>query len=69
MSTPPKRHESTQIEKFKQAAREVETDDREEAFDAKLKKIATASPGQGTPTTKPRQTATLSSRSKRRTAD
>ena len=44
MSTSPKRHESTQIEKFKQAARELETDDREEAFDANLKKIAKAPP-------------------------
>ena len=29
-----------QIDKFKEAARELETDDREEAFDEKLKKVA-----------------------------
>lgn len=34
----------TQLDKFKQAARELETDDSEEAFDAKLKKIAKAPP-------------------------
>lgn len=34
----------SQIDKFKEAAREVETDDREEAFDAVLKKIAKAPP-------------------------
>jgi hypothetical protein len=34
----------TQIDKFKEAAREVETDDREEAFDAIVKKIARSSP-------------------------
>ncbi len=34
----------TQIDKFREAAREVETDDREEAFDAILKKIAKAPP-------------------------
>lgn len=30
----------SQIDKFKEAARELETDDSEEAFDAKLKKVA-----------------------------
>lgn len=29
-----------QIDKFKEAARELETDDREEAFDEKLKAVA-----------------------------
>jgi hypothetical protein len=29
-----------QLEKFKEAARELETDDSEEAFDAMVKKIA-----------------------------
>jgi hypothetical protein len=33
-----------QIDKFKEAARELETNDSEEAFDAKLKKIAKAPP-------------------------
>ena len=36
--------ESTQLDKFKQAARELETDDSEEAFDAMVKKIAKAPP-------------------------
>ena len=40
----PERIEKPQVEKFKEAARELETDDREEAFDAKLKKIAKAPP-------------------------
>jgi hypothetical protein len=34
----------TQREKFEEAARELETDDSEEAFNAKLKKIAKAPP-------------------------
>ncbi len=34
----------TQVGKFREAARELETDDSEEAFDAKLKKIAKAPP-------------------------
>lgn len=34
----------SQVEKFREAAREIETDDSEEAFDAKLKKIAEAPP-------------------------
>lgn len=29
-----------QIDKFKEAARELQTDDREEAFDEKLKRVA-----------------------------
>lgn len=33
-----------QIDKFRAAARELETDDSEEAFDAKLKRIAKAPP-------------------------
>ena len=40
----------SQIDKFKDAARELETDDSEEAFDAKLKKVAK--------TCKPRQSTT-----------
>lgn len=36
--------ERTQLDKFKEAARELETDDREEAFDEKLKKIAKPAP-------------------------
>ncbi len=35
---------TSQADKFREAAREVETDDREEAFDAALKKIAKAPP-------------------------
>lgn len=34
----------SQIDKFKEAAREVETDDREEAFDRALKRVAKVSP-------------------------
>lgn len=34
----------SQREKFEDAARELETDDREEAFDAALKKIAKTPP-------------------------
>ena len=41
--------EPTQIEKFKEAAREVETDDREEAFDAIVKKIAKSPTQEGDP--------------------
>jgi len=33
-----------QVEKFREAAREAETDDREEVFDATLKRIAKAQP-------------------------
>jgi hypothetical protein len=36
--------EKSQIDKFREAARELETDDSEEAFDATLKKIAKAPP-------------------------
>ena len=36
--------EKSQVDKFKEAAREVETDDREEAFDAIVKKIAKVPP-------------------------
>lgn len=38
------RKAESQVDKFREAARELETDDREEAFDAKLKKIASAQP-------------------------
>jgi hypothetical protein len=34
----------SQADKFREAARELETDDSEEAFDAKLKKIAKVPP-------------------------
>lgn len=34
--------EKSQAEKFKKAARELETDDSEEAFDRALKKVAKA---------------------------
>jgi hypothetical protein len=33
-----------QIDKFKEAAREVETDDSEAAFDEKLKRVAKVAP-------------------------
>lgn len=36
--------ESTQKKKFEDAAREADTDDSEEAFDARLKRIAVARP-------------------------
>jgi hypothetical protein len=39
----------TQVDKFREVARELETDDSEEAFDAKLKKIAKAPPPQDKP--------------------
>ena len=41
--TQPKASQS-QVDKFREAAREVETDDREEAFDAIVKKIAKSPP-------------------------
>jgi hypothetical protein len=41
--------EKSQVEKFREAARELETDDSEEAFDAKLKKIAKAPPSKDKP--------------------
>jgi hypothetical protein len=34
-----KKESESQLEKFKQAARELETDDSEDAFDAKLKAV------------------------------
>ena len=34
----------SQSEKFKEAARQLETDDSEEAFDRALKKVATTKP-------------------------
>jgi len=34
----------SQVERFKETAREVETDDREETFDRALKRIAKAAP-------------------------
>jgi hypothetical protein len=37
-------NKKTQREKFEEAARELETDDSEEAFDERLKKIAKAPP-------------------------
>jgi hypothetical protein len=42
-----------QIDKFREAARELETDDREEVFDAALKKVAKA-PAKGNPEPKTR---------------
>lgn len=39
----------SQLERFKEAARELETDDREEAFDEKLKKVAKPEPTKDTP--------------------
>lgn len=39
-----KEQDKSQVDKFREAARELETDDSEEAFDAKLKKIAKAPP-------------------------
>jgi hypothetical protein len=43
----------SQIDRFKEAARELGTDDSEEAFDEKLKKIAKAPP----PNDKPKAAA------------
>jgi hypothetical protein len=40
-SSPPT-DETPQVDKFKEAAREVETDDRDEAFDEKLRRVAKA---------------------------
>jgi hypothetical protein len=42
---PPK----SQLDKFHEAAREVETDDREEAFDEKLKRVARVEKGDSPP--------------------
>jgi hypothetical protein len=39
-----KKQPKPQVEKFREAARELEADDSEEAFDKKLKKIAKAPP-------------------------
>jgi len=36
--------EKTQLEKFREAARELETDDDESRFDEKLKRLAKAKP-------------------------
>lgn len=55
MPSTPDRFPKTQKDKFEEAAREVETDDREEAFDAVVKKIAKAPPpkdGSGKPADK-----------------
>lgn len=38
---------NSQLEKFKKAAREVETDDSEEAFDRNLKRVAKTPPVSG----------------------
>ncbi|MER8536666.1 hypothetical protein NKH61_27635 [Mesorhizobium sp. M1005] len=40
----PERNEKPQVEKFKEAARELETDQSEEAFDRVLKKVAKSPP-------------------------
>lgn len=39
-----KRKSQSQLDKFKEAARELETDDSEEAFDAALKRVGKAKP-------------------------
>ncbi|MGS4886362.1 hypothetical protein [Roseibium sp. MB-4] len=39
--------EKSQIDKFKEAAKELECDESEEAFDAKLKSIAKSQPSKG----------------------
>lgn len=44
MTMPNPQKAKTQREKFEEAARELETDDSEEAFDAKLKKVTKAPP-------------------------
>jgi len=36
--------EKSQLDKFKEAARQLETDDDEERFDEKLKRLATQKP-------------------------
>lgn len=43
----PKEHETPQIDKFRDLARELECDDDEAAFDERLKRIATASHNRG----------------------
>ena len=52
MAKPPPK---TQIDKVKEAAREHETDDSEEAFDRALKKIAKAAPPKESPSEDPPQ--------------
>ena len=37
-------NKKSQLDKFKEAARELETDDREEAFDERLKRVAKSPP-------------------------
>lgn len=44
MSSNTSKKTASQYEKFKQAAREAETDDREDAFDRIVKKIAKPAP-------------------------
>lgn len=44
------KHKETQLEKFKQAARELETDDNEKRFDERLGKIARQKPTPAKPT-------------------
>lgn len=44
----------SQVDKFKDAARELETDDREEAFDEKLKKVAKAKAEKWPPAARPK---------------
>ncbi|WP_315925750.1 hypothetical protein [Mesorhizobium sp. SP-1A] len=43
----PERKPKKQIDKFKEAARELEADDSEEAFDAKLRRIAGSTKSDG----------------------
>lgn len=50
--SPPKPSDAqrlSQIDKFREAARELETDDREEAFDEKLKAIVKIQKPKGKP--------------------
>ena len=44
--------EKPQIDKFREAARELQTDDSEEAFDRVLKKVVKAPPAKDTPAKK-----------------
>lgn len=44
MTKSPEPEPRSQLDKFKDAAHDLETDDREEAFDEKLKKVANATP-------------------------
>ncbi len=48
---PEKKHESNQIDKFRDLARELECDEDEARFDERLKKIATAPRAPKTPRT------------------